>query len=296
MVNEYNNGNTLCIVPVGGTKPTHGDYILGAILLDENPPPNGGLFKLGNTSPPLTWYRLVNKWNVPKNITLDYKYGVYMSNGMAVIGDGMMQDVQGVGSTVTFNGIDGSGTSHSFSTGSSVAQNAGIQIIRPVGSFAGLTRLNFVPTYAFRGTPTTRSGADSRLYSGWVTNTTGVAVSDSPLAQADGGIVVGYGSGDTNFNVWHGDGTNPISKTELTGATVPASTTNLLIDMIAITQSNILVVVSNGNTLAVLGSANITTNLPVNTKTLNWQTVVQNATTTPSKNLAVYGAYMEALR
>jgi hypothetical protein len=96
--------------------------------------------------------------------------------------------------------------------------------------------------------------------------------------------------------VWHGDGTNAITKVELTPAVAaPTTVTNYIIEMIFIGSTNVLINVYNGNSLAFLGTKTITTNLPASTKTLNWQSIAQNPSAT-SKNYTVYGAYMEALK
>lgn len=296
MVNEYNNGNTSCIVPVGGTKPTHGDYVLGSILIDENAYPDGGIYKLTNTSVPLTWSRLINRFHIPRNISFDGKYGWYVGNTMQIRGEGIMSDVIGFGATFSPNAVDGSGSSHAFGSGTDAIRNTGIGILRPVGSFAGFTRSSFTPGFMIRDVLPARVGGDLRNYSGWITNTTGMALAEDPIIQADGGVVVGFNSTDANFNVWHGDGTNPITKVELTPAVpVPTAVTNYIIEMKFIGSSNLFVAVYGGNSFLLLGSKFITTNLPSSTKSLNWQSVLQNPLQTNKSN-TIHSCSMEILR
>jgi hypothetical protein len=277
-------------VVTAGERPTHG-FKVGQLLFDTIESQH---YKLTSLNPHV-WTKIVNPSNVEKDVTVEGKYGRYEANSMFPSGTGMMYDVQGIGSSFTANSIDGSGSSHNFASGNTI-RNTGLQIIRPVGSFTGLTRPAFLPAYRIRVTFAARTSGDYRTYSGWITNTTGITVGDDPLVQSDGGIVVGYNSTDTNFNVWHGDGTNAITKVELTPAVAaPTTVTNYIIEMIFIGSTNVLINVYNGNSLAFLGTKTITTNLPASTKTLNWQSIAQNPSAT-SKNYTVYGAYMEALK
>lgn len=298
MVNEYNNGDILCVVPNGGTKPTHGDYPVGALLYDNNTDPMlRGWWICSNTSVPITWVRLPNRFNLPRNPLRDGKYGVYMANSMTVKGEGMMADVQSVGGSFTGNASDGNGTAHSFATLTTI-QNAGLAILRTTGAFSGLTRSTFLPAYFIKASVPARSSGDLRYYSGFPTTSGNWPLSDDPIAQADGGIAVGFNSTDTNFNVWWGDGTNPVTKEEITLSgtpiAVPGATVNRSFEIIFITATNALVNVYDGS-LALIGSKNITTNLPPNAKGFNWSHCLQNPGGT-NKSVAVYGACMEALR
>ena len=284
----YRNGSLNCIV-TNGERPTNGKFVIGCILDDLLAKKRYQL----TTKSPWTWAELWNGNNVIKDVT-EEKYGTYMAMSSTVKGEGMMSDVASVGATFTPNNIDGSGSSHAFATGSSTIQNAGIQILRTVGTFAGLTRPTFNPFYKAKIALPARTTGDLRHYEGFITTSTTVPVGEAPIAQADGGLVLGFNSTDANFNVWHGDGTAAITKVEMTFAPVPAVVTSYKFEIKFTSATNAIVTVYNG-TNAVIDTKTITTNLPAATKSMNWVALLQNPSTT-NKSLTVQAVYMGALK
>lgn len=262
-------------------RPVHG-YELGQILYDVL---DKQFYELVTRNP--------HRWDLIRGPTI-YKEGRYQATRMFAAGEGMMADVQPIGATITTNNIDGSGTSHAIATGSSTIQNAGLVILRPVGSFTGLTRPNFLPYYLIKNVLPARTSGDLRYYSGWHTTQTSFSIGDDPIAQADGGLVVGFNSTDAKFNIWNGDGTNPITKTELTNVTVSSTIVDYRIEVIFTATSTAVINVYNSSQV-LLDTRTINSNLPASAKTLNWSNVIQNPSTT-NKSLNVYDVMMRSLR
>lgn len=273
---------TPIILATNRERPTHG-YETGQLLLDIL---DFSMHQLVARNPHV-WRPTLHKNPITR------KYGRYEANSMQCRGEGMMADVAPLGSTFTGNGMDGSGTSHNMNTGAT-QQNAGIVILRPVGSFAGLTRPAFSPYYYIKNF-VTRPANDARYYSGWLTTPTPFVVGEDPILQADGGLVVGYNAADSKWNVWHGDGVAAISKVPLVPDVIPATAgADFRVEIKYTSATNAIVTVSNSSDIP-LGSATITSNLPASTKTLNWGNCVQNINAT-AKSITIYGAYMESQR
>lgn len=205
------------------------------------------------------------------------KTGRYLSNSLKVEGEGLMRDVVGLGASFVPNGLDASGSSHGFGTGTASVLNAGLAIIRSVSAFAGFTRGAFLPWYLAKTVLPARTSGDMRHYSGYVTTAAAFPNAEAPIAQADGGIVCGFNSTDANFNVWHGDGTNPIDKKELSLVAAPSGFLSFRTEIKYVSTSNVEVNIYNASG-TLLDQEVLTSNIPPSTKSLNWLHMIQNPT------------------
>lgn len=250
-------------------RPTHG-YELGQLLYDSL---EERMYKLRARNP--------HFWG-PTDSSFYMKTGKCEFMGGTLRGEGIMGEMVSLG-TFSGNSMDANGTNQSFSTGTGSAINAGVAIRPTIGSdFQGFTRTSWTPMYRIKYIISARSGADLRHYSGWIKNATGPTVGDDPLPQAEGGIVVGFNSTDTTWQVWHGDGVAAITKDPLASIPVSASITQYRVEMIFTTSTNVTVNVYNGSDV-LLQSLAVTSNVLAFGKSINWAHVVQNATTTPTK-------------
>ena len=113
----------------------------------------------------------------------------------------------------------------------------------------------------------------------------------------DGGILIGYGSTDTNFKIFYGpaDGTTTPPTPIDTGIAVPSTTTNYMFEISVLSASSIKVTIYNGQTFAQLYTNTIATNLPAGTKSLNFHNIIQNPTGA-NKTLTCYAGYMRCLK
>ena len=125
-------------------------------------------------------------------------------------------------------------------------------------------------------------------------NTTGPNLSDDPITNTVGGIIVGYNTVDANWFIWHsnGDGVTAVSKDPLSTIPVATGFVAYRIEMGFISGTNVLVNVYNSSDV-ILESATINTNMLSSGKSINWFHCIQNATTSPSKGLTCYKAVCE---
>lgn len=277
-------------VVTASERPTHG-FQIGQLLLDTT---ENQLYKLTAKGPHI-WTKVSNASNVIAN-PVELKYGRCEFNGTTLRGEGLMAEMVPLGNSIS-SAIDATGTCQTFSAGTATIQNTGVAILRVITSdFSGLTRTNFLPYYYIKTVTNGRSSGDYRFYSGWFRNSVGPTVGETPLSNAQGGIIVGFNAADSEWNVWHsnGDGVTAVSKTPLSpSVAIPASATHYRVEMKYTTATNIVVTIYS-STGAVLGSATINTNVLASGKSLNWASVAQNPNTT-NKTVTYYGAYMTSL-
>ena len=216
--------------------------------------------------------------------------------GSTLRGEGMMNDFTNLGATLSGNAIDGTGTAQTSSTGTASIRNAGFGIIPTISSDSlGLTRTNFLPYYMIKFVVPGRTSGDQRLYSGWIKNSVGPTVGETPISNTEGGIIVGYNAADTTWNIWHsnGDGSTAVSKDALPNIAPPTGFVQYRIEMIFTSTTTIIVnVYSSTHTL--LDTLTVSTNTLPFGKSINWVTATQNPTQV-SKTLTGYGAIMRAL-
>lgn len=214
--------------------------------------------------------------------------------GTTLKGEGVMSDISSLGATFSGNAIDGTGTAQSSSTGTASIRNAGFGIIPPIASDAqGLCRTNHLPYYFIKFVIPGRSSGDERLYNGWIKNSIGPAVSDNPIPNTEGGIVVGFNSTDANFNIWNsnGDGVTAVSKTEMDLIPAPTGFIHYKIEMI-FTSTTVVVVNVYNSTFTLLQSKTINSNLLASGKSMNWVAAIQNPLQT-NKTLTGYAVKMK---
>lgn len=286
MTNRFESQIVYCIdneVLLKDSKIMHG-YKIGQILYDHT---NKLWWQLTARNPHV-WTQV--------NSPLTMKQGRCEFLGTTLRGEGMMGDITNLGSSLSGNIMDGTGSCQTSFTGTASIRNAGFGILPAIGSdSAGLTRTNFLPYYIIKIVIPGRSSGDSRLYSGWVKNSTGPAVSDDPISNTQGGIIVGFNSTDTKFNIWNsnGDGVTAVTKTEMSNISAPTGFVQYKIEMIYTSSTTVIVNVYD-STFALLDTKTISTNTLAFGKSINWATVTQNPTQA-SKTITGYGAYMRAL-
>lgn len=282
---------SIIMVTVAGERPTHG-YEIGQLLFDRT---EKQLYQLTarNTH---VWTKIRNPNNVPIN-PIEEKYGKCDFNGTTLRGEGLMSEIAPLGATFSGNAMDANGTAQTFSAGTTSIQNTGVAILRNVASdFNGFTRNSFLPYYIIKTVPNGRTAGDYRLYSGWFKNSNGPLIGETPLSNAEGGVIVGFNSTDTEWKLWYsnGDGVTAITKVPLSPSVpVAASAAQYRIEMIYNSATSITANIYN-NVSVLLGSATATTNVLVSGKSINWASIIQNPNTT-NKTIAYYAAYMTAI-
>ena len=124
----------------------------------------------------------------------------------------------------------------------------------------------------------------SRLNFGF-TSATAIPTTDTPIANADSGIIVGFTSADTNYSIRHNDGTGAATVTAVTGNI--AKNTSFHTIEISWTASGNIIVTFDGT------SQTISTDLPLTTADLKFHCVAQNATGA-IRTHAIKGIWLES--
>jgi len=198
-----------------------------------------------------------------------------LGNNAAVL-DGVLSggSIVGAGSlTSTYNTTEG--MTLACATTAVANLNAGY-VASPTGIGMGrtLTNIRFTARQAASATTTVRQ------YVG-LTSLATLPLSDTPLGTADSGIIVGYTSTDTNWQVFNNDGSGTAVKTQITGP-IPTDTNFHTID-INIPAGGTSATITVDSTAVVVGSR-----LPATTTNLFYNSVVQTTTTTARTNTIRY--------
>lgn len=159
------------------------------------------------------------------------------------------------------------GMTLALATAASANTNAGL-VSPTVGIGIGrtLTAIHFT----VRAKASTTSNI--RQYVGFTSLAT-LPTSDTPLASADSGLIVGYSSADTTWQIWNNDGSNTAIKNAITGP-ISSDTAFHTID-INIPAGGASATVTLDNTAVVVGSR-----LPTPTTNLFFNAVAQPSTST----------------
>lgn len=216
-----------------------------------------------------------------RNTYIIDKVGQYSASSMYdVDGWGLLGDLQGYGNFA--KDLDSTGSGHFWDTGTTIGTAAGVAQLGAVGSFMGWMRLAYLPYVRAKMVVPSYTSGDSRFYFGWYTTATLVPNSDTPMNVNDGGVLIGYRSTDTNYQIFRGpaDGSTTPPAPIDTGLAVPVSgTLNFFeIKVNSATSVDVTIYTSNGTT--VLYTTNLTTNLPASTKSINFNSIMYNTTTT----------------
>lgn len=145
-------------------------------------------------------------------------------------------------------------------------QNAGL--VSPTGSI-GILRRAFATRIVYRGKVDTVASSVSRLYFG-VSSANAIPITDTPVANADSAIIVGFNSTDTNYQIRHNDGSGAATVTAITGPI--AKNTSFHTIIIEWTAAGNVVVTFDGT------AQTISTDLPATTTNLFFHCTAQNAT------------------
>lgn len=217
-------------------------------------------------------------------------------HGTVLRGEGLMGDIVHLGSTFVGNMMDNTGTCQQSQCGTAAVRNCGFGILPPITSDSqGVTRTNFLPYYKIKVVTQARTSGDYRVYSGWIKNSVGPILGETPITNMEGGIVVGFNAVDSTWSIWHsnGDGVTDVSKVPLDLVPIPSGASHYRIEMIFTTATNIVVNVYNASDV-LLDSETITSNVLAFGRSMNWITAAQNPNQT-NRSLTGYSAMMRAL-
>lgn len=188
--------------------------------------------------------------------------------------------VTGAGTnTNTFDTTEGVLVNLATTTG--VGENAGL--VSPTGG-VGVGRRLFGAKAKIRSKVDTVAGDVARFYFGF-TSATALPISDAPLAVSDHGIIVGFNSTDTTYQIYHNDGATSVTKTAITGS-VSRDTAFHTIE-ISWTASGNITVTFDGT------AQTVSTDLPATTQNLFFNAVVQNVTGA-ARTHTIKGVWVEA--
>jgi hypothetical protein len=125
--------------------------------------------------------------------------------------------------------------------------------------------------------------ASSRFYFG-VTSATALPISDTPLATTDSGVLIGWRSTDTNFQVFNNDGSAAEVVTQVAGPiAIDANYHTFEINWTA--SGNVNIIIDSTTTT-------VSSRLPATTTNLFYNAMVQTTTTT-ARSLFIHGAFAE---
>ena len=211
---------------------------------------------------------------------------------------GFLKDMKYVGSFAA--AYDGSGSGQSFSTGTGGANSwAGTYIIETVGAFAAWARAQNLSMMKIKSALPARTSGDMRFLYGYYTGITFPPAADGhPMDVNNGGVMVGFDSDDTNFQIYVGSGDGVTAPTAAidTGLAVPATATLYIFVIEWTATASVTVSILNGSTLAnMITPVVITSNLPASTKSLNFVNLINNPTNA-NKLLSCYGGYGRTLK
>ena len=164
----------------------------------------------------------------------------------------------------TFNTTEG--MLANFATTTTANQNAGL--VSPTGSF-GVGRRLFGMKAILRSKLDTVASSVSRLYFGFTTNAT-LPLTDTPIANADHGVIVGFNSTDTNYQIRTNDGSGAATVTAVTGPI--AKDANFHTIQIEWAAAGNIIVTFDGV------AQTVSTDLPATTADLKFHCSAQNAT------------------
>jgi len=182
--------------------------------------------------------------------------------------------------TTTFDTTEGMVIN--LTTLSTANQNAGI--ISPTGA-AGIGRRVFGMRARMRSKVDVVAGALSRLYFGFTSLAT-LPITDTPLATTDHGVIVGFNTTDTNYQIYHNDGATSVTKDAITGPI--AKDTNYHTIEISWPAAGNVTVTFDGT------AQTVSTDLPATTTPLFFNAVAQNATAAATKTHSIKGIWIEA--
>lgn len=134
----------------------------------------------------------------------------------------------------------------------------------------GMGRRLFGMRAVMRGKVNTVAGGVSRLYFGF-TSATALPTSDTPLATGDHGVIVGFKSTATNYEIYHNDGATSVT-TDTVSTGIAKDTSYHTIEINWVGGGSSINVVFDGVSQA------ISTDLPATTQNLFFNCVFQNAT------------------
>jgi hypothetical protein len=198
-----------------------------------------------------------------------------LGNNTAAL-DGILNNgsIVGAGSlTSTYNTTEG--MTLACATTATGNLNAGfVASATGIGQGRTLTNMRFTARQAASATTTVRQ------YVG-LTSAATLPISDTPLANGDSGILVGYISTDANWQIFNNDGSGAAVKTQITGPI--ATDANFHTIDITIPAGGASATVTLDGTSVVVGSR-----LPATTTNLFYNSVVQTTTTTARTNTIRY--------
>ena len=168
-----------------------------------------------------------------------------------------------------------------LATAATANQNAGL--VSPTGG-VGIGRRLFGLKARIRSKVDTVAGSVSRFYFGF-TSATALPLTDTPLATTDSGIIVGFTSADTNYQIRHNDGSTSVTTTQVTGPVAKDTAFHTI--QIDWTASGNITVIFDGV------SHTISTDLPLTTANLYFNAVAQSATAAVRTH-TIKGVWIEA--
>lgn len=232
--------------------------------------------------------KLVNVSEVAQN-PVSKRWGTYQPLAGATAGtvgqlDGILAAHNPTGPGTDTNTFDTTeGVLINLATTTTINQNAGL--VSPTGG-VGVGRRLFGMKAIIRCKVDAVASSVSRFYFGF-TSATALPLTDTPLANTNHGVIVGFNSTDANYTIRTNDGATSVTSTAL--STPTAKNTSFHTITIEWTASgNVVVTFDNIVTT-------VSTDLPATTANLYFNAVVQNATAA-IRTLSIKGVWIEAVK
>ena len=196
------------------------------------------------------------------------------TNPSLITGGGLLSPLLAYYSTIAqIQGVQGTGLS--LTTGTVANTALGWVVILP----SGITRRSWNPFLFYRTSLPSLASGDSCFYYGFTTRASLLPSSNSPIGNTESGVFIGYRSFDTEFKVFHNDGSGGVLTVVPISPSVPVPSTATTYSFeIKMTSAGILCSVYNsGSTL--LGSVLLSSGaIPATTTNLNLQALLFNPT------------------
>lgn len=207
------------------------------------------------------------------------KTGEYLCNSPIVNANGLLEDLQSVG-TIT-HALTAIGSYNWFSSGTALNAYAGVYRFGTIG----LTRRSYSPMI-IQDIALPIHGSNCRYMFGFSSYNSFFPTSGDPFGSADSGVFIGWRETDTNIMIFVNDGTGVMPAAVDTGQPVPASDLVQKTWMIEMSVTDIKWSIMNASVPeAVLATGTITSRIPALTTNLWFQSLVQNTSTTSKNNL-----------
>ncbi len=228
------------------------------------------------------------EFDIKKNtVTRFARMGWYNCSGKDIDAGGTLKDLGGVGSLTATLGTPGKYHRWIMPSGTA-GEMAGVYYLEnyvAVRQHDPLLRIMFLQR--------ANGSSNRRQFAGWTAQRIVTNSNTVPLDSDESGFLFGHGATDTNYQIFHNDGSNTCVKVD-TGVAIPASDTYYIVEIAADNATASFkwtlwsVVTSGSGNLgsknAQLGTGTISSRIPAATIPLYFQDILYNTLTTAIDN------------